>query len=747
VGFSPDCYFAVLFALLSALAAIVLFERARRSGEAARLVEILRALPTAACAIDTRGRVVMWNGAMEALTGAPSCEMLGKGDCEYSLPFYGARRPMLMDLVLHPELMEAGEYADVKNENGILSCEVVLNMPCGGAIYGEASAAPILDSSGRLIGAVETVRDITGEHIAHERALFHEYGVRCSNTGVAIANNEKKLIYINPAFMKMWGYSDPKELLGRQVDDVFSNRIVIKEIIEYYKAGRNWSSEITAHRKDGSTFEVYVSANLVRDENGQVMGVVGMAVDITERRRQERMLKDFADELRLLARASEAVLGSLDPAALCKSVCAKAVAFSGCDAALIAMPDKENGGLSLRASCVGAVVRQCVMPESLPLPENSMAALAMKMGLPQAANDITSADGDALVARALACGMKCCAVFPLFCDGAAAGIIALGSRSPGYFNAGHMEIFQILANQASIALENVTLLRSLESRVRQRTAELNVQRQLADEARLSAEQASRSKSIFIANMSHELRTPLNISLGSASSLANGIFGAVTDKQLKYINYIIDSNKHLLNIINDILDLSHIDEGGMPLQIKSFNPERALDEIIAVMNAGAAKADMRLERENRLEAGELVYADERRFKQLLFNLISNAIKFSPRGGAVRLGVSVEDCAALSSLPGSPYSGACDGDNCGNYLLVSVRDNGIGIDSGDRDKLFKPFSQIDASLGRSYEGTGLGLLLAKRIVEMHNGRIWFESERGKGTVFYFTLPSPPQAVLKH
>jgi signal transduction histidine kinase len=230
--------------------------------------------------------------------------------------------------------------------------------------------------------------------------------------------------------------------------------------------------------------------------------------------------------------------------------------------------------------------------------------------------------------------------------------------------------------------------------------------------------ANRHKSEFLANMSHELRTPLNAIIGFSEVLQERMFGELNAKQAEYIGDIIDSGRHLLALINDILDLSKVEAGHMELQLTRFSLPTSIENTLTLVRERAARQGIAVAVEVEDGLGEVV-ADERKIKQVLLNLLSNAVKFTPEGG--RVGVR----AALS-----------DG-----MVELSVRDSGIGIAPEDRETIFEEFRQVGADEARKREGTGLGLALARRFVELHGGKIWVESEIGRGSIFIFTLPVRP------
>jgi signal transduction histidine kinase len=229
------------------------------------------------------------------------------------------------------------------------------------------------------------------------------------------------------------------------------------------------------------------------------------------------------------------------------------------------------------------------------------------------------------------------------------------------------------------------------------------------------EAASRHKSEFLANMSHELRTPLNAIIGFSEVLIEKMFGELNDKQDEYLRDIYASGRHLLSLINDILDLSKIEAGRMELELSKFDLPSALENALTLVRERASRhgLTLRLDVDGRLD--DLV-ADERKVKQILLNLLSNAVKFTPEGGRIVVAATLGDGAAE----------------------ITVADTGIGIAPEDQAAVFEEFRQVGTDYARKHEGTGLGLALTKKFVELHGGTIWVKSVVGQGSTFGFTLP---------
>jgi signal transduction histidine kinase len=407
-------------------------------------------------------------------------------------------------------------------------------------------------------------------------------------------------------------------------------------------------------------------------------------------------------ELKALGEVSRAVSSTLDLETVLTSIVSNAVQLSGTDGGAVYEFDEESQEFHLRATHrLDERLIEALRANPPRLGDGAMGRAA-KIRDPVEIPDILLADAYNSPFRNLQAesGVRAVLAIPLLREDRIIGGLVVRRKSPGKFRPEVIDLLKTFATQSALAIQNARLFREIEDKSRQ------------------IEAANRHKSEFLANMSHELRTPLNAIIGFSEVLGERMFGELNEKQAEYTDDILSSGRHLLSLINEILDLSKVEAGRMELELATFDLPLAIDNARTFVRERATKHGINLDVTVDERLGDFV-GDERKIKQVLLNLLSNAVKFTPEGG--RIGINAKQA---------------DGS-----VEISVSDTGIGIPPEDQATIFEEFRQVGGDYAHKKEGTGLGLTLAKKFVELHGGRIWVESEVGKGSTFTFTLPEKP------
>ena len=422
-----------------------------------------------------------------------------------------------------------------------------------------------------------------------------------------------------------------------------------------------------------------------------------------ELRARTAELTRSVEQLTALGEVSRAVSSTLEVETVLDTVVARANQLAGADACTIYEYDEGSEEFHLRATHnLNPEVAEAIRAMPLRKGEGVMGRAA-EMGQPVQVADITEpgAYQSSLRAVLIGGGYRAALSVPLLREDQIIGSLSLTRKTPGEFSPEVIELLKTFATQSALAIQNARLFREIADKSRQ------------------LEAASRHKSEFLANMSHELRTPLNAIIGFSEVLAERMFGEVNAKQAEYLQDILSSGRHLLSLINDILDLSKVEAGRLELELGRFHLPTALDNALTLVRERATRHGIKLTQTVDERVGDIV-ADERKVKQILLNLLSNAVKFTPEGGRVGLTARVAE----------------------GVITIAVSDTGIGIAPEDQAAIFEEFRQVGREDARKQEGTGLGLTLAKKFVELHGGRIWVQSQVGQGSTFTFMLPGRPE-----
>jgi signal transduction histidine kinase len=422
----------------------------------------------------------------------------------------------------------------------------------------------------------------------------------------------------------------------------------------------------------------------------------GLERKVEERTRE---LTEALEQLKALGEVGRAVSSTLNLETVLATIVAQAVELSGTTGGVIYEYDEATQEFHLTvAHQMGEELVEVLRAAPLRLGEGAVGKAAVARAPVQIPDILDEREYGATRLRPVLArlGYRSLLAVPLLREERIVGGLVVWHRAPGALSADVVHLLQTFATHSVLAIENARLFREIEEKGRQ------------------LEVASRHKSQFLANMSHELRTPLNAILGYTELILDSIYGEVPETVRDVLLRLEKSGRHLLGLINDVLDLSKIEAGQLTLSLSDYSMKEIVQTALTAVESLAAEKRLGLKVvvPPELRPG---HGDERRLTQVLLNLVGNAIKFT-EVGEVRVEVSASDEA----------------------FLVAVADTGPGIPEADQAKIFEEFHQVDSSSTRKKGGTGLGLSIAKRIVELHGGRIWVESSPGKGSTFWFTLP---------
>ena len=413
-----------------------------------------------------------------------------------------------------------------------------------------------------------------------------------------------------------------------------------------------------------------------------------------------RDLARSVSELKALGEVGQAVSSTLDLQTVLSTIVGRAVQLSGTDCGIIYEYDEPTQEFHLRASHqMEEELVKAYQATPLRIGEGATGRAA-ETKMPTQIADLHQEQEFAtrglrpILSRL---GYRSLLAVPLLLDQKIMGALTIYRRQTGTFAPEVVNLLQTFATQSVLAIQNARLFREIEDKGRE------------------LEAANRHKSEFLANVSHELRTPLNAIIGFSEVLQERLFGELNEKQAEYTDDILSSGRHLLSLINDILDLSKIEAGRMELEVTTFDLAGAIENALLLIRERANRHGIKLDRVIDDRLGDFT-GDERKVKQVLVNLLSNAVKFTPEGGQIKVEATLGESA----------------------VIFSVTDTGIGIAPQDHEAIFEEFRQVGTNYAQKREGTGLGLSLTRKFVELHGGKIWVESEVGKGSKFTFTLP---------
>ncbi|MEQ9354146.1 PAS domain S-box protein [Coleofasciculus chthonoplastes] len=541
------------------------------------------------------------------------------------------------------------------------------------------SISRVCDSENKPNYALAVVEDIsdrkaTEADLRDSEAKFRAF-LESASEAIIVTNAQGEIIVFNAKAEELFGYNRT-EVFGRNIEYLMpqpDHAIPTHHRADYLthpsKRTMVKSQELYAQRRDGTEFPVEVGLSTIKTKNG--IFVIVFLNDITERQQAEHEIKRLNQKLESQIRETETRYAQIVELA-------------------------EEGIWVTDAQGNTTYINQA-MARMLGYTEVDMLGHAIADFIPPGDNRFTSASS-----------------IPLNQNQVHRQEVELRTKSGNTIWA-YMSTSPVLDDQENL-LWSCALVYDITER-KQAEKQLCESNERISLANAELARATRLKDEFLASMSHELRTPLNAILGLAEALQEEVYGSLTPKQHKSLATIEQSGKHLLDLINDILDLSKIESGKMSLSVSLVSVDSLCESSLTFIKQQAQQKNIRLDYHIAPGLSE-IEVDERRIRQVLVNLLSNAVKFTPDGGKISLQVTT--------------------DPDGEQLQLSVTDTGIGIAPENLDKLFKPFVQLDSSLSRRYAGTGLGLALVRRIVELQGGSIALDSEVGKGSCFTVTLP---------
>jgi len=628
-----------------------------------RLGLIINTALDAVVTMNAEGLITNWNSEAERTFGWSSQEALGRRLSEIIMPFR------------FREEHERGlrSFLDTGQEKMLRQrTETTLLHRDGHEFAVEMVTSPVKFGGQWIFSSF--IRDITARKQAEETSREKDEQIHLLVDGVKdyaifMLDPGGRVASWNQGAERIKGYS-AHEIVGHHFSRFYppedvQNGKPERELQTAIAEGR-YEEEGWRIRKDGSKFWGHVVITALRDGTGKLRGFSKITQDVTEQKRAQELLRESEHRLTLASTSGEVGVWDLDLIA---------------DEAWRSLQhDRIFGYESLLPKWGQEVFFKHVVPEDRELVQQRFEE-AFRTG---------HLEFECRIVRV---------------DQATRWISAKGEVSRNEQG----QPIRIMG-----VVTDVTERKRAEAEKGKFTDRLAASNQELELHNREVQRVTKLKSNFLASMSHELRTPLNAIVGFSDLLAEQTAGQLNDKQKRFVNHIKEGSAHLLQLINDILDLSKIEAGQLELRCEDFQVKETLPEVLSTIHPLVMAKNIQLEQ--RIETDRHIYADRVRFKQILYNLLSNAVKFTPKGGRIDI-----DCR-----------------EDGNSVCISVTDTGVGIRAEDQAVIFEEFRQVDGPTGATQEGTGLGLAITKRLVEQQGGRISLESEFGKGSRFSFTLP---------